>query len=76
MEITAASGRTPVQMGLREASTVFLLIGSLATSVGLLTSSAVITWVLFGLFLKMPQDLNILNAKVVPKIAVASSFIG
>lgn len=51
MEITAASGRVPVQMWLREVYTVFLLISSLATSVGLLIWSAVILWVLFGWFL-------------------------
>lgn len=76
MKITAASGRVPVQKGLREAYTVFLLIGSLATSVGLLIWSAVIIWVLFGGFLKRPWVLDIIDAKLMPNLVVAASFIG
>lgn len=76
MEIMAASGRVPVQMGLREAYTVFLLIGSLETSVGLLIWSAVIICVLLGWFSERPWILDIIDAKVVPNLVAAASFIG
>lgn len=75
MEITAASGRVPVQMWLGEAHTGFLLIGSLATK-GLLIWPAVIIWVLFGWFLKSPWVLDIIDAKVVTNLVAAASFIG
>lgn len=53
-----------------------MLIGSLATSVGLLIWSAVIIWVCLAVFIKRPWVLDLIDAKVITNLVVTSSFIG
>lgn len=62
-------------MCFRDAHAVFCLIGSLATSVGLLIWRALIIWILLGWLLKSLWVLGVVNAMVMTNLVAATFYV-